>query len=154
MIKKVIFCIGVPASGKSTWSKDFVKNNLNYVRVCRDDYRYMLKNSGWFEDEIRNKLENLITNFIFDDIINLLNAGFNVVIDETNVDKKRLIRFLKVLKSKVKNLDIDFKIFDAPYETLIERDKNRERSVGESVIRRMYGKYQHLINNFNDLKNI
>ena len=40
---KIIFCVGVPASGKSTWSKDFVRNNENYARLCRDDYRYMYK---------------------------------------------------------------------------------------------------------------
>jgi predicted kinase len=32
---------GPPASGKSTWAKEFVKNNPWYIRVCRDDLRRM-----------------------------------------------------------------------------------------------------------------
>ena len=34
--------IGPPASGKSTWSKQFILNNPNWVKVSRDDFRYMM----------------------------------------------------------------------------------------------------------------
>jgi predicted kinase len=30
---KILILIGIPASGKSTWSKDFVRNNEKWVRV-------------------------------------------------------------------------------------------------------------------------
>ena len=148
MNKEVIFCIGVPASGKSTWSKDFAKNNTNYVRVCRDDYRYMFKDVGWFEDEVRNKLETIITNFIYNDIISLLNAGFNVIIDETNVNKKRLVHIIKRLKNDVSDLNIKFEKFAPSYDVIIDRDKNRERSVGEDVIRKMCKNYNLLMDEF------
>ena len=39
--------IGPPASGKSTFTEDFIKNNDSWVRVSRDSFRYMLKNTGW-----------------------------------------------------------------------------------------------------------
>ena len=32
--------IGIPASGKSTWSKEFVSKNDNWCIVSRDDFRY------------------------------------------------------------------------------------------------------------------
>jgi predicted kinase len=92
MERKVIFCVGVPASGKSTWSKNYVKNNNKFVRVCRDDYRYIFKDVGWFNDDIRDKLENIITRNVESDVQSLLFSGFDVIIDETNLDKKRLVK--------------------------------------------------------------
>ena len=47
----VIINIGIPASGKSTWSKEFVKNNRNYVRVNRDDMRLMLQSAQMMENK-------------------------------------------------------------------------------------------------------
>lgn len=148
---KIIFCVGVPASGKSTWSKDFVRNNENYARLCRDDYRYMYKDMGWFGDEIRDNLETLITKNIVDNLFNLMSLGFDVVIDETNLDSKRLKSWLKTFKSdQLKDdVDIQFKIFDISFEEALDRDSKRERSVGKKVIKKMFDKYQYLINNFN-----
>ena len=148
---KIIFCIGVPASGKSTWSKDFVRNNQNYVRVCRDDYRYMFKDMGWFDDEIRNRLESLITKNINRDIFNLTTLGFNIIIDETNLDTKRLKSWLKAFNdySFEDEYDYQFKIFNISFEEALERDYKRERSVGREVIKKMYDKYDFLINNLN-----
>ncbi len=147
---KIIFCVGVPASGKSTWSKDFVRNNQNYVRLCRDDYRYMYKDMEWFGDEIRDNLETLITKNIVDNLFNLMSLGFDVVIDETNLDSKRLKSWLKIFKSdQLKDdVDIQFKIFDISFEEALDRDSKRERSVGKNVLKKMFDKYQHLINNF------
>jgi predicted kinase len=54
---KVILTVGLPASGKSTWSTNFVKENPLYCRVSRDDFRYMLSGVGFCE----NKIEEIIT---------------------------------------------------------------------------------------------
>jgi predicted kinase len=151
MERKVIFCVGVPASGKSTWSKEFVKKNNNFVRVCRDDYRYMFKDVGWFNDDIRNKLENIITINVESDIQRLLFSDFDVIIDETNLDKKRLVKMMDSLVnlSGVESLNIKFKIFDVDKEELLKRDSERERSVGVKVIDKMYDNFSKLIKDFN-----
>ena len=147
MKKEIIFCVGIPASGKSTWSKNFVKTNSDYVRVCRDDYRYMFKDIGWFEGkDIRTKLENLITQNIFSDIINLLNNDFNVVVDETNLDYKRLIKLIKDLR-KTNSFNVKFKLFNITFKEAYERDLKRERTVGEQVLLRMIDKHDLLMKN-------
>lgn len=147
--KEVIFCVGVPASGKSTWSKNFVKENSNAVRVCRDDYRYMFKDVGWFEDSIRNRLEVLITDFVRYNIINLLYFNFTVIVDETNLDRKKLISTIDFLKNEFDDVNFKFKIFDdVTYEELVIRDINRDKSVGEEVIKRMYDKYMYMKKSF------
>lgn len=142
---EIIFCVGIPASGKSTWSGEFVKNNTNYVRVCRDDYRYMFKNVGWFEDEIRNDLENLITKNVYRDTMNLIDLGFNVILDETNLNKKHLLDSIENFKSK--GVDVKFKIFDITFEEAIIRDFNRDRRVGDKVIKAMYDKFKYIMDN-------
>ena len=39
---KIIITRGIPGSGKTTWAKDVVKENSNYIRINRDDLRIML----------------------------------------------------------------------------------------------------------------
>ena len=65
---EVIILIGISGAGKSTWAKDFISKNQNYVRVSRDEFRYMLKNQQICE----NKIENLITELCEDVIIKSL----------------------------------------------------------------------------------
>ena len=45
MKKKVLILIGIPGSGKSTWSTEFVKENKDWVRINRDDFRFMFNSS-------------------------------------------------------------------------------------------------------------
>ena len=39
---EVIICRGIPASGKSTWAKQFINEHPNYIRVNKDDIRAMM----------------------------------------------------------------------------------------------------------------
>jgi predicted kinase len=57
---EVLVLIGIPGSGKSTWAKDFVSNNSDWIRVNRDDFRDMLKTSQTCE----NKIEDMITGLV------------------------------------------------------------------------------------------
>jgi predicted kinase len=42
-MQQLIICVGLPASGKSTFSKSWVlEDPKTRVRVCRDDIRRML----------------------------------------------------------------------------------------------------------------
>jgi predicted kinase len=136
--KEVKLCIGIPASGKSTWGKEFVTKNIaKWVRICRDDYRYMLKNIGWCDFDV----EKMITKLVQDAIVTALNSGFNVLVDQTNVKEKYLNEFINFLEDKA---DVTFQIFDIDLKTALERDANRDRSVGEDVVKRMYKDYKNL----------
>ena len=43
-INKVVkILVGLPGSGKSTWAKEFIHKNPNYIRFGRDVFRFMLK---------------------------------------------------------------------------------------------------------------
>lgn len=131
---KIILTIAIPAAGKSTWAKDFVRRNNDYVRVCRDDYRLMLAQSQMLDP----KGEKLVTRLVENAIAAAINAKYNVIVDQTNVNMKYLNPLIEFCQNYG---DVEFKIFDIPVGVAIERDKNREASVGEAVIKKMYKDY-------------
>lgn len=139
--KKVKILVGVPASGKSTWTRDYLDKNPNTVAVSRDDFRYGLRNSGITEP----KIEAMITELVDTTIIKSLNKGLDVVIDATNLKSTYINHFVDLVKFKA---DVEFQIFDISLEKAIERDSKRERKVGEAVIRKMYKQYKLLIETY------
>ena len=139
---KVIILIGISGAGKSTWAKNFIAKNENYVRVSRDEFRYMLKNQQICE----NKIENLITELCEDVIIKSLVKKQNVIIDNTNLKLKYINNFIKLVQDYA---DIEYILFDTSVEKCIERDKNREKQVGEKIINKMNNDLKILKENFN-----
>lgn len=135
--KKILLLVGIPASGKTTWKEKFLFQNDNYVSVTRDDFRYMLRNSGWLEP----KGEKLVTELVEQAIIRAINSKYNVIVDQTNVNIKTLVPFVEFCE---KLADVEFQIFDIPYDVAVERDLKRKNSVGEIVIEKMYQNYLNL----------
>ena len=133
--------VGIPASGKSSWCKEFVKNNSSYVRINRDKYREMLQ----FSQFLDNRGEKLITDMVYNDIRLALDTGYNIIVDQTNCKAKYLNDFIKKYNYLA---DINIKIFDIDIKTAIERDKHRTATVGEEVIIRMYNDYTNLMKTF------
>lgn len=138
---EVILCIGVPASGKSTWAKEFVKKNQNFVRTSRDDFRFMLKDMSMCEPKIEKLIGELQKNVI----LNALGCNLSVIVDNTNVKIKYINEFIDMVKEYA---NVSYMVFDIPLKTCIERDNNREKKVGETVIKRMYDDYLILKDSF------
>ena len=116
---KILILIGIPASGKSTWSKEYALRNADYVRVNRDDFRHMLKNASLCE----NKIEDMITELVEKTIESSLSKRLNVIVDNTNLKGKYLDAIIERFKYQA---DIDFRLFDISPAKAIERDKERE----------------------------
>src|SRR5579859_2704240 len=133
--------IGIPASGKSTWSSEYVRKNPSWVRVNRDDYRFMLKNQPVCEP----KIEDLVTELMFSAIDNALSKKLNVIVDNTNLKKKYIDQIVSYVEHRA---DVAFQVFDISLEEAIERDKKRDKMVGEGVITKMYKDYKNLMDGF------
>lgn len=120
-MSKLIICRGLPASGKSTWAKKWVLEDPEHrIRVNQDDIRLML-GKYWVPSR-----EKLVQEIQFDAILEALSRGFDVVIDNTNLNKKVLDGFDRLIKT-FKDYEIEYKdFFDTPLSVCIERDKNRE----------------------------
>ena len=134
---KIIILKGIPASGKSTWSKDFVKNNPDYIRTNKDEIRIEL---GSKEKPCRN--ENRVIARRDELIYEALNNGKSVIVDDTNLNpihEKRIKQIAFEMQQKLGNpIDVEIKLFEISLSEAIERDSKREARVGEATIRRMY----------------
>lgn len=140
---------GLPASGKTTWAKDFIKDNPNYVRVCRDDIRSMLTPNFKFGGE----MEELVTQIEWDMVINaLLYNDYSVIIDSTGFrmgtrEWKEVLEIHaqdvpgSMVAERFEKLEIEIKAFDVDMKTCIQRDQQRTHPVGKEVIERMNNKY-------------
>ena len=144
-MNKLIICVGVSNSGKSTFASTTVKHNPEkYVIVNRDKIRELLY--GYTEETISeyylrddlNKLEKQVT--AYEDILikQGLSIGKDVIVDATHLKAKYIDRF------KFFNVDTEIKYFDIDLKEAIDRDSKRIRKVGEDIIKRQYDQYNNL----------
>ena len=137
----VIFTKGLQGSGKSTWAENYIKENTNFKRVNRDSFRHML--SAYTFD---NENESIVTTLCNDSIKNLIYLGYNLVIDQINLNEKQLnkdISFIKeVCERNKKEVEIVIKEFPITLYEAIERDRHRPFVVGEKVIKSTWHKYE------------
>jgi predicted kinase len=133
--------IGVPASGKSTYSQDKVRNDASWSRVNRDDFRFMLKNAPVCEP----KVENIISKLMYASIDALLAKNLNVIVDNTHLKTKYIDELVAYVEHRA---DVRFRVFDISLEKAIERDNARTKKVGEQVLIKMYKDYKILVDSF------
>ena len=91
------------------------------------------------------KIEDLITTLVNKTVHDSLSKKLNVILDATHVKVKYIEAIVDEFKYRA---DIDYQVFDISLNKAIERDKNREATVGEDVIKRMYKDYKILIDSF------
>ena len=132
-MKKILALQGVPASGKTTWAKEFMLSHLGWVRVNRDDIRSTM--SGSWSPEQEQHVKD-IEDFI---ITSSLNNGKSVIVDDTNL-KPDTIEHLREL-ADIYECELEFKEFKVDFRTALERDRQRTHSVGEKVLRDFFLKY-------------
>lgn len=131
-------CRGLPASGKSTWATAQVLEAEpgRIVRVNRDSLRTMLHADRWdphqTEPHTVTALNVLVGAF--------LEAGLDVIVDDTNLTPYHEA----VMRELADRHGATFRIEDFTHidlDTCIERDRARDRSVGEDVIRGMHARH-------------
>lgn len=154
-MSKIIALCGISGSGKSTYAQKLVHSNFDkIVRVNRDKIREMIY--GYTEADVKyyynlgnlHILEEQVTEVEDTLIESFLAKGKIVVVDATHLQRKYLNRFNKF------NVSVEVVYFDIELEEALSRNNQRERKVGESVIRKQYEQYKKLRNegkNINDL---
>ena len=104
-MSKLIICRGLPASGKSTWAKQWVLEDPEHrVRINQDNIRLML-GKYWVP-----KREPLVQHIQEEALIEALLKGYDIVIDNTNLNKKVLDNY-RALVIAHGNHAIEFKDF-------------------------------------------
>ena len=92
-MKELIILIGNIGSGKTTVTKKLAKEG--YVVVSRDAFRYMLGGGNYI---FKPELEPIVHGMNIDCLIRCLQAGLDVVIDETNVSRSMRKRYTELGK--------------------------------------------------------
>lgn len=135
-MNKITILKGLPGSGKSTWAKEQVEGSPATVRVNKDELWTMLfadsKRQGWHEKLVLSVRDNII--------ISALAHKRNIIVDDTNfnpIHEKKI----RQIADAAGNTRVEVKVFDTPLDECIENDLNRDRSVGETVIRQMRNQY-------------
>lgn len=134
-MKKLIILMGVPASGKSTWVKEYMKEHASDTCVVsRDEIRLRF-------GEYNHKHEKEVTLIEEQDTEDAMKSGCDIINDATNLNPKHLPRWEKMAKKY--GYEIEYVKFHVPIHTALERDKNTDRShhVGKRGIKNFYRLY-------------
>lgn len=130
-MSKLILTRGIPASGKSTWAKNWVQADPEHrVRVNRDDLRRMLYATtstllSWQQEQNVTQIERAIAR-------TALEKGKDVVIDAMNLRAKWVRQWYTL------GYEIEFRDFPVSLEDAIARNAGRENPLPEVVIFNTY----------------
>lgn len=122
---------GLPASGKTTWAREWLAGDSTRRRVNRDDLRAMLFDAptySWDQEQQVTELQRAT-------VRTLLRAGHHVVCDDTHLRPKYIREWDRFARAN--GADIEVHDFPINLEEAVRRDLARERNVGGAVIRRM-----------------
>lgn len=158
-MRQIIFCKGLPGSGKSTFSKKWIDEDpVHRVRINKDDLRNTFHQSKYSKGNERQilHLEEII-------LLDALQRDKSVILDNTHLAINNLgknVHYERLLKLLIDNdycIDkrystysnyIELKIQDftnmSPEECIIN-DLKRKNSVGQNIIWEMYWKYVAII---------
>lgn len=135
---QLIFLKGLPASGKSTWAKEYIRSHKNAIRVNKDDLRAMC------HDQIHTKeREELIKAIQMKIATMAMGRGYDtIIVDNTHLEGTHEWDY----KAMIENYNLTggvqwefvIKEFPTSVDTCVERDEKRGVwRVGEAVIRSM-----------------
>lgn len=133
MKQQVIILKGLPAAGKSFWAKEIMDANPNkYKRVNKDLLREMIDSNKYSKDN-----EKFILTIRDNLILQYIEAGYDVIVDDTNLAEKHIIRIKQLVGNKAEVV-INDKFLNIPVDECVKRDMERPNPIGEDVIRHMY----------------
>lgn len=133
MENKIIVLVGPPAAGKTTFARELAKAGTPYVIVNRDSIRNA-RGEYWIPDQ-----EDYISDIEEYSVRSAINRNLIPIIDATNLNPNTIRKWENLAKEL--NCEIEYKQFYIPFKEALERDANREQSVGKKVLRKFYERY-------------
>ncbi len=139
MTQKIVLTRGLPASGKSTWAELAISKLPNAVRLERDLLRDQLLGHRDYS-RITSEQEDIITKVQQAMADAAIKAGKSVIVSDTNLRAQYVRAWAKFAAER--NVDFVTQKFDnVTLDELIQRDMNREHSVGSKVIRDLWNRF-------------
>lgn len=146
-ILKAIMLVGLPASGKSTFSKNFSTEQVFSSDQIRED----LFGDANCQDNpvlVFNTLYQRMRNYICSTVKNTTtdNRTITVVFDATNLKRNNRKRFIKEIKEVANQCNLipncSCFVFNTPVEICLIRNRQRDRIVPDDVIVNMNKNFQ------------
>jgi predicted kinase len=134
---KLIMLKGLPASGKTSWAKEFIlsQNANSWKRINKDELRRMMDIGRWSQGS-----EDMVLAVRDSMIKEAFRRGCHVIVDDTNYNPAHETRLRAIAKEYGTQFEI--KEFLTPVDECIKRDSLRgDEKVGEKVIINMYDRY-------------
>lgn len=137
-MQKIEVLVGIPASGKSTYCKYIMKKEPGKWKRINNDSLRMSFDLGHFHS-MNEKIIRAVRNFVID---MSLKSGFNLLIDNLNLNKNNWKEIIDVAKQSNIDVHIYEKSFYINLEEAIRLDSNRMGldNVGEKVIHYWWNK--------------
>lgn len=133
-MNNLIVCLGPICSGKTTWSLNYIKDNVGVCRFSFDEFTKMCKGNGLYDEEI--KKTSILTMFSLLQRFDVVLDGFPLICE----DLDSLLEFAK---------NASLRLFDVKLDESIKRNFNRRNEEGKFVpvkeIIRYYTKYQEFL---------
>ena len=135
MSQKLVVLKGPPAAGKSTKAKELYQHYgaEKAVLVSRDSIRDSM-GKYWVPSR-----EGLVSTIETSMIENALENNFIPIVDATNLNPKTIQHLESIAKSHA--AEIEWIECIVPFSEALRRDKDRQRPVGEKVLRSFYERY-------------
>jgi predicted kinase len=137
VMQKILILRGIPASGKSTFAKQYLIDHPEFRRINRDALREM--HSGYVQNDDNEKFIKKLRDLI---IMETLLAGNSIIVDDINISSKNETRITDISreysKKTGKKVEIESMLFDITLEEAIKRDSERERPVGAKQITKIH----------------
>lgn len=143
----ITLTVGISGSGKSTWAKAQLHSQPNTVIVSRDAIREALFGyepatiCKYYESQKLQEREALVGETEMAQIAAAAAAGYDVIVDDTNLSGKTIRGFF----AKFPQAQFNYKVFEIDPEEAFQRCSSRERKVAKEVIRSQFTKFKALL---------
>jgi len=153
---EVIFCVGIAASGKTTWARGQEKNG--YYVLDSDAVREELYGDATCQDNPEK-----VFNLIYSRGKEILRAGGSIILCSTNLTMKYRVHAIKIFKQVRPDAIIRAVVFNTPLEVCREQNQMRNRQVPDWLFMKQIKTLQlpvyeegfdriQVVNNYGNLK--
>jgi predicted kinase len=142
--RHILLLVGIPGSGKSTFAKEHVREHPDSKRVNKDELRFMIHDEDFSTFDRRK--EDFVVACRDHVIRQALKDGYNVLVDDTNIEVKHYTRVLKIAETFAQDrgiaVTVQVKVFDTPLDECLRRNALRvgKMRIPDEVIRKMFGR--------------
>lgn len=132
-MSKVVFTVGLPASGKSLYAETYYSDS-NWIVVSSDKVRKQL-----WGDETEQKNPSEVFGQVMRQVKSALKEKLNVVIDATNIKQKQRKGLLSQIPKEVER---ECLVFCVSIENCLNANQKRSRKVPREVIYKMWRQFE------------